>query len=116
MCNRRQWCCNVLTASLILFLAHSTVGEESASHPVARNVGEMSFGPVPGLPTCAPGALQSGNPTKGPFIILGKLTAGCTIPWHWHSANEHLMVVSGVARLEPKEGNPVSLRAGGFAM
>jgi len=77
---------------------------------------EMKFVTVPGLPTCSPGSVQSGDPTKGPSIILAKVAAGCSIPWHWHTANENLMLVSGIAHLEMKEGKPLTLRPGGFAL
>ena len=71
---------------------------------------------VPGLPTCATGSVQKGDPTKGPSIILSKIAAGCSIPWHWHTPNEHLMLVSGVANVQMKDGKPVALRPGGFAL
>ena len=53
---------------------------------------------------------------KGPSVILAKQAAGCTIPWHWHTPNEHLMMVSGEARMDVKEGKPLTLRPGGFAL
>jgi quercetin dioxygenase-like cupin family protein len=89
---------------------------QMAGQPAGRNMAQMKFAAVPGLPTCAPGALQSGDPMKGPSVILGKLAAGCSIPWHWHTPNEHLMVVSGVARVEAKDEKPLTLQAGGFAL
>jgi anti-sigma factor ChrR (cupin superfamily) len=49
-------------------------------------------------------------------MLLGKVQAGRSIPWHWHTPAEHLMMVSGVARVEMKEGRPITLQAGGFAM
>jgi quercetin dioxygenase-like cupin family protein len=76
----------------------------------------MKFATVPGLPTCAPGSVQSGDPARGPSIILGKLAAGCAIPWHWHTPNEHVMLVSGAGSMELKDGKPLTLRAGGFAL
>ncbi len=44
------------------------------------------------------------------------MDAGCIIPWHWHTPNEHLMVVSGVATIQMKGETPMTLRAGSFAM
>ena len=105
----------LFTLSLILFISASAQAQEPAANSAGQNVTEMKFVPVPGLPACAPGSVLSGDPTKGPSIILGKLADGCTIPWHWHTPNEHLMLVSGVARLEMKDGKPFTLRAGGFA-
>lgn len=107
----------MLTVSLILFLAHTALAtEEGASHPVARNVAEMKFSPTPGFPTCASGSVESGDPATGPSVLLGKLAAGCVVPWHWHTPNETLMIVSGTAEAQPKGGKTVTLRAGGFAL
>ena len=89
--------------------------QEPTSHPIGRNVPQNKFGAFPGLPTCAEGAVQSGDPSKGPSIILARNAAGCSIPWHWHTPNEHLMMVSGTARVEAKDEKPMTLRAGGFA-
>src|SRR5204862_1171222 len=106
------WCAMVT----LFLLAGRARGDDAAAHPGGKNVAEMTFMTVPGLPTCAPGAVANGDPRTGPSIILGKIAAGCTIPWHWHAANEHLMLVSGTARVETKDGKPLMLRAGGFAL
>ncbi len=111
-----QWQFCLFTLSLILFISAPTQGQESGGRAAGQNIAEMKFVAVPGLPICAPGSVQSGDPTKGPSIILAKVATGCSIPWHWHTPNEHLMLVSGVARLEMKDGKPFTLRAGGFAM
>jgi quercetin dioxygenase-like cupin family protein len=104
----------MLAVSLILSLPPLARG--AAGPAVGRNIEEIKFVPVPGLPTCAPGFVQSGDPTKGPSIILGKLAAGCVIPWHWHTPNEHLMIVSGMVRVEARDQKPLTLRSGGFAL
>ena len=116
MNGRNLWWCTILAVSLIPSLPLHTRGKAPANHPAGRNIMDMKFVTVPGLPTCAPGSVQSGDPTKGPFIVLGKLAAGCSVPWHWHTANEHLMMVGGEARIEVKDGNPFTLRTGGFAL
>ena len=100
------------TLLLIISVSASAYGQE----PAGRNTSEMKLVTVPGLPTCSPGSVQSGDPTKGPSIIFAKVAAGCSIPWHWHTPNEHLMIVSGVAQIEMKDGKPLTLRAGGFAL
>ena len=88
----------------------------AAAQPMGQNVAEMKFGHVPGVPTCAEAAVQSGDPMKGMFIILVKIPAKCTIPWHWHTANENLMIVSGIAHVDVKDGKSMRLEPGGFAM
>jgi quercetin dioxygenase-like cupin family protein len=90
-------------------------GQQREDQMAGGNMAEMTFTPVPGLPTCAPGAVQTGDPTKGASVIIARVAAGCSIPWHWHTPNEHLMIVSGVVRLEARDGKPVTLREGGFA-
>lgn len=106
----------LFTLLLILFVSASALGQESAGESAGRNVMVMKLMTIPGLPTCAKRSVQSGDPTKGSSIIFAKIPAGCSIPWHWHTPNERVMIVSGVARMEMKDGKPLTLRAGGFAL
>lgn len=105
-----------LAAPLVLCLAASAWGQGTAGHAVGQNMAETQFTAFPGLPNCTPGSVKSGDPAEGPSIILAKADTGCTVPWHWHSPNEHLMMVKGVARLDIKGGKPITLQAGGYAM
>ncbi|HJT16309.1 MAG TPA: cupin domain-containing protein [Thermoanaerobaculia bacterium] len=88
----------------------------AADMPMATNVNQMKFGPTPGLPTCVTGALTKSDPGTGAFIAYAKIDAGCIVPWHWHNAAEHLMIVSGVAHMETMDAAPVDVSAGGFAL
>jgi quercetin dioxygenase-like cupin family protein len=72
------------------------------------------FANFPGLPTCLMGSAQSGDPSKGASVILAKFTTGCTVPWHWHTASEQLMVVSGSGKASMKDGQPVLLHTGDY--
>ncbi len=84
---------------------------------VLRKVSENKFAPTPGLPSCIPGAVQSGDPSKGPSVILFKASAGCLIPWHWHTPTEQIMLVIGSAKVEMKDGGrTATLGPGGFAL
>jgi quercetin dioxygenase-like cupin family protein len=97
---------------LTLFLA----GGALAQQPMGQNVSEMKLTTFPGMPTCVKGAVMTGDPTKGSSIIYSKIAAGCTIPWHWHTPNEHIMVVTGTMRMEMKDGKPLTLHAGAFSL
>jgi quercetin dioxygenase-like cupin family protein len=110
--NQLWW--GIFALSLVLIISASTQGQ-MAGQMTTRNMAEMKFATVPGLPTQTVGSVQSGDPAKGPFILLAKAAAGSTVPWHWHTANERLMIVSGAADVEMKDGNSVRLEAGGFA-
>lgn len=100
--------------SLGLLAATAVHGQEAAA--VARNTAELKLVNFPALPTCATGAVQSGNPAAGGSIIYARLQPGCSVPWHWHTPTETLMIVSGTAHAQMKDGKPTVLRAGGFAV
>ncbi len=107
-------CCGLFATVCIFFVSISASAQEMTSS--GRNLAEMKLTTIPGLPTCALGSVQSGNPTNASSIIFAKLPAGCSIPWHWHTPTEHVMIVSGVVRLDMKDAKSLTLRAGGFAM
>src|SRR5205823_13420850 len=83
---------------------------------VLRKLAENKLAPMAGLPTCITMAVESGDPTKGASIIVFKGAAGCSIPWHWHTPTEHVMIVSGSAKVEMKGSSSAVLGAGGYAM
>jgi quercetin dioxygenase-like cupin family protein len=93
-----------------LLLAVSTVQPLQAQEHMDHAASATSkFINIPGLPMCVKGAVKNGDPSKGAFVILGKMTTGCLIPWHWHTAKEELMMVAGRAKVEMKEGSPAML-------
>jgi quercetin dioxygenase-like cupin family protein len=83
---------------------------------VLRNLSENKLAAMPGMPGCITMAVESGDPHKGASIIVFKGTAGCVIPWHWHTPTEHVMIVSGAAKVEMKGGKTATITAGGYAM
>jgi len=84
---------------------------------VMRKVSENKFAPLPGFPACATLAVENGDPSKGPSTILLKGSAGCVIPWHWHTPTEQVMVVSGSAKVQMKDADSTAvLGPGGYAM
>lgn len=105
-----------MLAALTLCAAGPARGQSVSAPMAVHNLADITLAPFPGMPSCATGSVQSGDPTKGPSIILSKLTAGCVFPWHWHTPNEHLMMVAGTATVEMKDGAARKLLAGGFAM
>ncbi len=80
------------------------------------NLKDMKFATMPTLPGCATAAVAQGDPSKGASFILAKAGTNCVIPWHWHNANETVMMVSGEARLDIKDGNPITISQGGNAL
>ena len=94
-----------------LFLAHA---EEMS---IVRKLSENKLAPLPGLPACVTMAVENGDPTKGSSVIVFKGTAGCVIPWHWHTPTEQVMIVSGSAKVEMTDSNrAATIGPGGYAM
>jgi len=92
---------------------------DMAAHPGAKNSSDMKFATVPGVPTCLQGSVQTGDPMNSAFILYAKANPGCAVPPHWHTANEHLMIVKGTARIALRsqdQGKPTDLQPGGFAL
>jgi quercetin dioxygenase-like cupin family protein len=72
---------------------------------------------LPVIPSCMTVSVQEGDPAKTAIILLAKFKAGCDVPWHWHTANERLLIVSGVGRAEMKGApKPLSLKAGDYIL
>ncbi len=106
----------VLGIGTTLALATAVHAQPPKHEAGARNMSAMKFAPVPGLPTCAQAALQKGDPAATGFIVLVKATTGCTVPWHWHTYGEQIMLVSGTGEVTMRDdGKPVELKPGGFA-
>ncbi len=83
---------------------------------VQRNLSDNKFAPIPGMPACMTGAVESGDPAKGASLMVFKATANCKIPWHWHTPTEQVMIVRGSAKVEMKGGAATALGPGGFAL
>ena len=113
---RKSLLCLTFSLLMILSVSAFAFGQEMVGASGGRNVAAMKLTTIPPLPTCARGSVQNGDPSMGPTIIFARLTAGCVIPWHWHTPNEHIMIVSGTARLDMRKSKPLILTSGGFAM
>jgi len=102
----------LLSAVVVLGLAvQAARAEDKMVHAAKATSKFVNF---PGLPTCMTGSVQNGDPTKGASVILAKFNAGCTVPWHWHTADEQLTMVSGTAKASMKDGPPVLLKSGDY--
>ena len=92
------------------FVQKGLAQDEPSVVPLASS----KFQAVPNTPACLTGAVQHGDPKTGAAVLLAKLTAGCVVPWHWHTQNENLIMMSGKGRIEMKGGAARSLVAGDY--
>ena len=86
-----------------------------AEGPMAVNTATLKFTTPQGFPPCATIAPLRGDPTKEAAVLYAKTSSGCRIPWHWHTANEQLMIATGSGTLEMKDEKPLHLEPGAYA-
>jgi quercetin dioxygenase-like cupin family protein len=103
-------CCVVSAVFVVGFALQTSIAQDkmAAAKPAKKFVN------FPGLPKCMTGSVEHGDPSSGASVILAKATPGCTIPWHWHTADEQLMVVSGSAKVGMKDGSPATIHSGDY--
>ncbi len=63
---------------------------------------------------CLSYAVESGDPDKGPSTMILKASPKCVVPWHYHSAQEELMVARGNVLTEMEGVPTTTLELGGF--
>jgi quercetin dioxygenase-like cupin family protein len=99
--------------AVLLFTAGALAqfGDEAKVAPAA----EAKFAPMTtAFPACVTMAPSNGDPAAGAFVVNLKIAAGCTVPSHWHTANESLMFVSGKAKLDMKDMPSHALASGDY--
>jgi len=99
----------VMLVGLTSMIAAQDMGAMGVVSPATAK-----FAPMAGLPPCMTLSVLHGDPSKGPSTILLKFAPGCSVPWHWHTANETLVMVSGSASAQMKDGQPLAMKAGDF--
>jgi quercetin dioxygenase-like cupin family protein len=103
----------LLSALLASALLTPLTAQSQDQMPYAA-MASSKFMNLPMLPACMTLAAQHGDPMKGAAILLVKFTSGCVVPWHWHTANENLLMVSGKAKGEMKSGGSHPLAMGDY--
>jgi len=99
---------------MVLALAALAVTATAQNAPSVVTMSTSKFATPPGSPSCLTTAVQHGNPNTGASVILTKLAAGCMNPWHWHTTNESIVMVSGSGKLEMKDEAAQNLVAGDY--
>jgi quercetin dioxygenase-like cupin family protein len=110
-----------MRALLLVLGAVVAVDESAPAHAadpeqmIIKKPQTLEFTPIPDMPGCATAAILRGDPRTGPAWVLLKLASGCRVPWHWHTANETLLVVSGKGTLAMKDGPSLEFVPGAYA-
>jgi quercetin dioxygenase-like cupin family protein len=65
---------------------------------------------------CLMSAIETGDPKTGRSTLILKAPSGCVVPWHSHTAEEQLVVITGKVISEMLDHTPARLGPGGFAV
>jgi quercetin dioxygenase-like cupin family protein len=118
--NRFYLSCSAVLAAFVALpcAVAGTPAEPAANAPAAHH----AIIPLKDAPfaqdedvKCLQSALETGNPDTGPSTFLLKAPAGCSVPAHFHSADEQLIVIQGRVATGMKGTPSVTLTPGGFA-
>ena len=103
-----------IAASLLSCLAGAALAQ-GAMTGAMKPLDAVPFEPDADV-ACLASALETGDASTGPSTWILKAPAGCLVPWHSHTAQEQLLVVSGAVIAEMTDHPSTLLGAGGFAM
>jgi quercetin dioxygenase-like cupin family protein len=82
---------------------------------IARPVSSVKFEQDSDV-KCLMYAIEAGDPETGPSTHILRASPRCVIPWHYHTAEEQLVVIGGTVSTEMEGMVATSLGPGGFAM
>ena len=99
-----------VAAAVLAFSGWAQTGDETH----IANSSQLKFSGAPYLPACLTMAPEHGDASKGAFTLLLKFTSGCSVPMHWHSSAEELMLVSGSGKVQMQDGKSSTIDRGGF--
>jgi quercetin dioxygenase-like cupin family protein len=103
-----------LIACIAAFNGGSVLAEGPATGTV-KPFRSVQFSPDSDV-KCLSSALETGDPTTGHSTSILKAPPGCVVPWHSHTAEEQLIIISGTVVAEMTDHSPTRLGPGGFAM
>ncbi|MGD0435604.1 MAG: cupin domain-containing protein [Bryobacteraceae bacterium] len=101
----------VLALTAVAGLASAQSMDKGAARPLAQ----VKFAQDDDV-KCLASALENGDPGKGASTFILKAPPNCVVPWHYHTAEEQLIVVQGTVLTEMEGMSARALAPGGFAM
>ncbi len=104
-----------LRLAILLLGFASLSAAQTKNHGVVRPLSEVKFEPDDDV-KCLLSTVETGDPAKGPSTIILKAPPNCLVPWHYHTAEEQLIVTEGSVRTEMDGMSPRALGPGGFAV
>ena len=103
-----------LAACLAVFINGAALAEDTSTGAI-KPLSSVIFSQDNDV-KCLSSALETGDPTTGRSTLILKASPGCVVPWHFHTAEEQLIIIGGAVLAEMIDHPPTRLGPGGFAM
>jgi quercetin dioxygenase-like cupin family protein len=103
-----------LVACLAVLITGTALAEDAAKGTI-RPLSSVKFLPDQDV-KCLLSAVETGDPATGRSTLVLKASPGCVVPWHFHTAEEQLTIISGNVLAEMSGHQPTRLGPGGFAV
>jgi quercetin dioxygenase-like cupin family protein len=111
----KVWRFRAVSAVCMAIVLAGAAAAQSMENGGARPLAEVRFAPDDDV-KCLVSALENGDPAKGASTFILKAPPGCLVPWHYHTAEEQLIVTAGTVETGMDGMAARRLGPGGFAM
>lgn len=105
--------CGIIAVPIACIGGAALAADERAGD--IKPLGSVKFAPDPDV-KCLLSAVETGDLKNGRSTLILKAPFGCVVPWHSHTAEEQLIVVTGNVLSEMLDRKPAELGPGGFAV
>jgi len=105
---------STLFLTLVFSFGSAHLATQATDNPIVNPAAAAKFAPIPNAPECFTIAVEKGDPTKGPSVILARFAPHCVAPYHWHTPSETAMVASGTLETQMKGDPAIAARSGDF--
>jgi quercetin dioxygenase-like cupin family protein len=102
-------------SALILLFASTPMPAQAPKPGIVKPLSEVKFSPDDDV-KCLASAAENGDPATGASTFILKAPPNCLVTWHYHTAEEQLIVTSGFVLTEMGSMPSRTLGPGGFAM
>lgn len=109
----------VVSSALLVLISPFTLAEAQAPEPALAHTfkdAQLKWGPCPAfIPEGCQIAVLHGDPAKDNADIFFKVPANFTIPHHWHTSAERMVLVSGELHVTYDGHETITLKPGTYA-
>ena len=103
-----------LLFALTIGFCITTLAAQENNTPIVNRAAGAKFAAIPSAPPCFTIAVEKGDPTRGPSVILARFAPHCVAPYHWHTPAETAMVASGTLETQMKDDKVIVAHSGDF--